>query len=75
MLENGANVTALYQRAQGYTSTADFVAAEVDIKRALLEEPGNKDVRALHKQYKVKVCSCPAGLLSCDKCARFNASC
>ena len=46
---------ALYRRAQGHLALADYVETEVDLKRALQEEPGNKDVRALFKRYKQQV--------------------
>ena len=53
--KDGGNVKALYRRAQGHLAVADFVEAEVDLRRALLEEPANKDVRALFKRYKEQV--------------------
>ena len=53
--KDGGNVKALYRRAQGHLGVGDYVECEVDVKRALLEEPANKDVRALYKQYKTQV--------------------
>ena len=53
--KDGGNVKALYRRAQGHLALGDYVETETDLKRALLEEPGNKDVRALFKRYKEQV--------------------
>ena len=53
--KDSGNVKALYRRAQGHLAVGDFVEAEVDLRRALLEEPGNKDVRTLFKRYKEQV--------------------
>jgi hypothetical protein len=53
--KDGGNVKALYRRAQGHLAVGDFVEAEVDLRRAMLEEPANKDVRALFKRYKEQV--------------------
>ena len=46
---------ALYRRAQANLALGNLMECEADLKRALLEEPGNKDVRTLFKQYKAKV--------------------
>ena len=47
-------VKALYRRAQAHLALADLVECEADLRRALLYEPGNKDVRLLFKQYKAQ---------------------
>lgn len=48
-------VKALYRRAQSHLALSDLVECEADLRRALLYEPGNKDVRTLFKQYKAQV--------------------
>lgn len=53
--KDGGNVKALYRRAQARLALGEFVEAETDLKRALLEEPGNTGVRTLYKEYKQKV--------------------
>lgn len=41
------NVKALYRRAQAYIGTADFVLAELEIKKALEADPQNRYVKEL----------------------------
>ena len=48
-------VKALYRRAQAHLALAHLEECEADLRRALLYDSGNKDVRALFKQYKAKV--------------------
>lgn len=56
MLEKDpSSVKALYRRAQANLALANLVECEGDLRRALLYESGNKDVRALFKQYKAQV--------------------
>eukprot|EP01025_Chloroclados_australasicus_P048566 TRINITY_DN5505_c0_g1_i1.p1 TRINITY_DN5505_c0_g1~~TRINITY_DN5505_c0_g1_i1.p1 ORF type:complete len:587 (-),score=135.63 TRINITY_DN5505_c0_g1_i1:292-2052(-) len=50
--KDSENVKALYRRAQAYLGTKDFVEAEIDIKRALVIEPDNQDLKNLHKRLK-----------------------
>lgn len=38
------NVKALYRRAQAYMGTADYLEAEIDLKKAREAEPDNKDL-------------------------------
>jgi hypothetical protein len=63
---NMQNVKALYRRAQAYMATADFMEAEVDLKRAAHLEPENAEVKALMKKLKLteKVHCCPPPLTS-----------
>ncbi|KAK1393508.1 Peptidylprolyl isomerase [Heracleum sosnowskyi] len=46
------NVKALYRRSQAYIEIADYQLAEVDIKKALEADPGNREVKAA--QHKLK---------------------
>ncbi|KAG1681124.1 hypothetical protein FOA52_015566 [Chlamydomonas sp. UWO 241] len=48
------NIKGLFRRAQGYISMADFLEAELDIKRGLCIEPTNTDLVALSKKLKVE---------------------
>ncbi|XP_052736486.1 70 kDa peptidyl-prolyl isomerase isoform X3 [Vigna angularis] len=46
------NVKALYRRAQAYIETGDFVLADVDIKKALVADPQNREVKIIQKKLK-----------------------
>jgi FK506-binding protein 4/5 len=52
---DGKNVKALYRRAQAYINLADLDLAEIDIKKALEIDPGNRDVKMEYKTLKEKV--------------------
>ena len=54
--KDAGNVKGLYRRAQSNLALGNLMECEADLQRALLEEPGNKDVRALFRVYKAKVC-------------------
>lgn len=41
---DASNVKALYRRAQAYMGTADYLEAEIDLKKAREAEPDNKDL-------------------------------
>ncbi|KAK7319011.1 hypothetical protein RJT34_03720 [Clitoria ternatea] len=49
------NVKALYRRVQAYIHLVDLDLAEMDIKKALEIEPGNRDVKIEYKILKEKV--------------------
>ncbi|PSC75187.1 peptidyl-prolyl cis-trans isomerase FKBP62-like [Micractinium conductrix] len=49
---DGANVKALYRRAQAWLATADFVEAEQDIRAGLAEDPNSTDFKLLLKKWK-----------------------
>ncbi|KAK7376981.1 hypothetical protein VNO80_02401 [Phaseolus coccineus] len=46
------NMKALYRRAQAYIETGDFLLADVDIKKALLVDPQNWEVKVIQKKLK-----------------------
>ncbi|CAJ1972793.1 unnamed protein product [Sphenostylis stenocarpa] len=46
------NVKALYRRAQAYIETGDFLLADVDIKKALMVDPQNREVKVIQKKLK-----------------------
>ncbi|ESW32922.1 hypothetical protein PHAVU_001G029000 [Phaseolus vulgaris] len=46
------NVKALYRRAQAYIETGDFLLADVDIKKALVVDPQNWEVKVIQKKLK-----------------------
>ncbi|KAL1314108.1 hypothetical protein HN51_040867 [Arachis hypogaea] len=48
------NVKALYRRCQAYLKTSDLEKAEVDIKRALIIDPNNRDIKVEYKELKLK---------------------
>ncbi|XP_076902291.1 peptidyl-prolyl cis-trans isomerase FKBP62-like isoform X1 [Bidens hawaiensis] len=52
---DSGNVKALYRRAQAYIHLADLYLAEIDIKKALEIEPGNRDVKLEYKVLKEKM--------------------
>uniref|UniRef100_A0A6M2FAR1 peptidylprolyl isomerase n=1 Tax=Populus davidiana TaxID=266767 RepID=A0A6M2FAR1_9ROSI len=52
---DGQNVKALYRRAQAYIQLVDLDLAEIDIKRALENDPDNRDVKLEYKILKDKV--------------------
>ncbi|KAL5154717.1 Peptidyl-prolyl cis-trans isomerase FKBP65 [Glycine soja] len=45
---------ALYRRCQAYLKTSDLVKAETDIKRALIIDPNNRDIKLECKELKRK---------------------
>lgn len=47
------NVKALYRRAQAYIAQGDYVEAEQDIKKGLIEHADNVDLLALHRKLKI----------------------
>ncbi|KAL4857094.1 Peptidyl-prolyl cis-trans isomerase [Chlorella vulgaris] len=49
---DSGNLKALYRRAQAYLATADFVEAELDIKRGLAEDSASSDFKLLLKKAK-----------------------
>ncbi|KAI5427437.1 hypothetical protein KIW84_032742, partial [Lathyrus oleraceus] len=48
------NVKALYRRSQAYLKTSDLEKAEADIKRALIIDPNNRDIKLEYKELKLK---------------------
>ncbi|WJX78119.1 peptidylprolyl isomerase [Trifolium repens] len=48
------NVKALYRRCQAYLKTSDLEKAEADIKRALIIDPNNRDIKLEYKELKLK---------------------
>ncbi|WVY90605.1 hypothetical protein V8G54_036119 [Vigna mungo] len=46
------NVKAFYRRAQAYIETGDFLLAAVDIKKALVADPQNREVQIIQKKLK-----------------------
>ncbi|KAG4944512.1 hypothetical protein JHK84_048545 [Glycine max] len=46
------NVKAFYRRAQAYIETGDYLLADVDIKKALVVDPQNRDVKVIQKKLK-----------------------
>ncbi|MED6124398.1 hypothetical protein PIB30_058576 [Stylosanthes scabra] len=48
------NVKALYRRCQAYLKTSDLEKAEVDIKRALIIDPNNREIKVEYKELKLK---------------------
>ncbi|XP_057974823.1 70 kDa peptidyl-prolyl isomerase-like isoform X2 [Malania oleifera] len=46
------NVKALYRRAQAYMETSDLFLAELDIKKALEEDPQNREIKLMQKSLK-----------------------
>ncbi|KAE9599730.1 hypothetical protein Lal_00045764 [Lupinus albus] len=48
------NVKALYRRCQAYLKTSDLEKAEADIKRALIIDPNNRDIKIEYKELKHK---------------------
>ncbi|CAI8613777.1 unnamed protein product [Vicia faba] len=48
------NVKALYRRCQAYLKTSDLEKAEADIKRALILDPNNRDIKLEYKELKLK---------------------
>ncbi|KAL2952477.1 hypothetical protein AAZX31_19G113300 [Glycine max] len=47
-------IKALYRRCQAYLKTSDLVKAETDIKRALIIDPNNRDIKLECKELKRK---------------------
>lgn len=48
------NVKALYRRCQAYLKTSDLEKAEADIKRALIIDPNNREIKLEYKELKMK---------------------
>ncbi|TKY62748.1 Peptidyl-prolyl cis-trans isomerase FKBP65 [Spatholobus suberectus] len=48
------NIKALYRRCQSYLKTSDLEKAEADIKRALIIDPNNRDIKLEYKELKLK---------------------
>ncbi|KAH1257919.1 Peptidyl-prolyl cis-trans isomerase FKBP65 [Glycine max] len=48
------NIKALYRRCQAYLKTSDLEKAEADIKRALIIDPNNRDIKLEYKELKLK---------------------
>jgi FK506-binding protein 4/5 len=48
------NVKALFRRAQAYREMEDYDLAEIDLKKAMEQEPNNRDLRAEYKVLKQK---------------------
>ncbi|KAG4931550.1 hypothetical protein JHK86_048511 [Glycine max] len=46
------NAKAFYRRAQAYIETGDYLLADVDIKKALVVDPQNRDVKVIQKKLK-----------------------
>ncbi|KAG4382470.1 hypothetical protein AAZX31_14G087900 [Glycine max] len=46
------NVKAFYRRAQAYIETGDYLLADVDIKKALVVDPQNREVKVIQKKLK-----------------------
>ncbi|XP_027350380.1 peptidyl-prolyl cis-trans isomerase FKBP65-like isoform X4 [Abrus precatorius] len=49
-----SNVKALYRRCQAYLKTSELEKAEADIKRALIIDPNNRDIKLEYKELKLK---------------------
>lgn len=49
---DGGNLKALYRRAQAYLATGDFLEAEQDIRKALIEDSDSSDFKLLLKKLK-----------------------
>lgn len=50
---DGGNLKALYRRAQAWMETKDFVEAEMDIKKGLVEAADSTDFKLLLRKFKV----------------------
>ncbi|CAJ2671797.1 unnamed protein product [Trifolium pratense] len=48
------NVKALYRRCQAYLKTSDLEKAEADIKKALIIDPNNREIKLEYKELKLK---------------------
>lgn len=49
-----SNVKALFRRSQAYLKTSELEKAEEDIKRVLIIDPNNRDVKIMYKELKDK---------------------
>lgn len=49
-----SNVKAIYRRAQAHIGMQDYMAAEMDVKKGLLEDSTNVDLLTLSKKLKVR---------------------
>ncbi|KAL2320604.1 hypothetical protein Fmac_029573 [Flemingia macrophylla] len=52
--QDPSNIKALYRRCQAYLKTSDLEKAEADIKRALIIDPNNRDIKLEYKELKLK---------------------